>query len=120
LLASSSLYASCEQSSDHAGMRACLEKEETALFKKIRAEQKIILDRITAWDEEQPYKDRALKHFNSSVKNFDAYLKEQCEFDASSAVGGNAAGDMRFSCRIEIGQFYLQQLQKRADWFQSR
>jgi len=82
--------------------RQCLEQ----VFKQADADlydaEKKLRQALTKWQEDKPFKERALARFDKAVKSFRLYRYDACEFDASAAAGGNGAGDMRLECAIRL------------------
>jgi hypothetical protein len=64
--------------------------------------------------------ERSLKLFNLSTTAYARYRKFQCEHEASSAAGGNGAGDMRLSCQVLLDAAYLKSNQEKIDGFTGR
>jgi hypothetical protein len=117
LAAPISVLAACSDQSDHSLQRKCLEQKEAALSSHIRASEDIIRARISGWDQEPQYKSDALALFNSASEKFRSFMTAQCNFEASSAAGGNGAGDMRLGCRISLSERYLGSLKAQAARF---
>lgn len=107
-------------SSSHADERACWQKAAEESSALVRAAQDDLRKRIESWDEDADYRERTLVLFNESTQQFDRYRKAQCEFEASSAAGGNGAGDMRLSCQISLDEVYLRSVRVQSAWFQKR
>jgi hypothetical protein len=109
---------SCDALADHAGQRACLEKQAAASGSVVVAEH-ALSKRISAWDEDRAYRIKSLELLAMTARQFRIYRNAQCNFDASSTAGGNGAGDLRFKCQIALDDAYLKMLQERAVWFSS-
>jgi hypothetical protein len=52
-------------------------------------------------DDEVEVKNRILKNFDAATEQFKRYRTAQCEFEASSAAGGNGADDL--DCSVRYG-----------------
>ena len=115
LLASGPACASCEAPADHVEQRQCLGAAADRLTREIHQAQHLVRAGIAAWDVEPGDKARSLK----STRQFQIYKARQCEFEASSAAGGNGAGDMQLACGIRLMSAYLKDLEAQAALFPS-
>jgi hypothetical protein len=55
-------------------------------------------------DDEVEVKNRILKNFDAATEQFKRYRTAQCEFEASSAAGGNGADDIRLQCEVRLNR----------------
>ena len=118
-LASASPYCG-GRSSTHASERACWIKAEKKSKALVHSAQESLRKRIKSWDEDAESIERTLVLFDESTKKFSRYRHSQCEFEASTAAGGNGAGDMRLSCQIALDETYLRSLYKQSTPFSDR
>ena len=107
--------AECRWKSDvsHAEYRECLEREANQTNQEILATEQAIVARIRAADEEDGYKNQSIELLRTSGEAFRKYRTAQCEYEASTAAGGNGAGDLRLSCQIELDRAYIERLKER-------
>ena len=117
LLASWPALATCQAAIDHVEERRCAEQTVAHLSQEIGDVQRLVRERILAWEEDPLCKERALDLFEAAAKQFEIYRKKQCEFEASAAAGGNGAGDMQLDCQARLGAAYLKALKAQAGWF---
>lgn len=108
------------RSSSHASERACWVKAAEKSNALVRSAQVSLRERIKNWGEEAGSIERTLVLFDESAKRFNRYRQAQCEFAASTAAGGNGAGDMRLSCQITLNEAYLRSLHEQSVWFSGR
>ena len=108
------------RASSHASERACWIKAVEKSNALVHSAQESLRKRIKSWDEDAEYIERTLVLFDESTKRFSRYRQSQCEFEASSAAGGNGAGDMRLSCQIALDESYLRSLNEQSTWFSGR
>ena len=73
---------------------------------------------IKKWDQDQNYKDQSLSIFENSLKTFHSYLKSMCSFEASSAAGGNGAGDLYLFCEENLLREHIKRLAEQEKLFQ--
>ena len=66
--------------------------------------------RISSSNEDQLAKKRALAALDSAAVRFRQFKAAQCEFEASTAAGGNGAGDLRALCDIALDKVYIDRL----------
>jgi predicted outer membrane protein len=66
--------------------------------------------RISSSDEDASMKQRALEALQASADSFRRYRSKQCEFEASTAAGGNSAGDLRALCGIALDNAYIEHM----------
>ncbi|WP_081897415.1 lysozyme inhibitor LprI family protein [Massilia sp. BSC265] len=108
-----SATAGCGREKDHVDYRECLERK--ASQSRVELEQALALlgKRIDSWDEEFVYRRRAHAHLQQSFELFQRFRESHCQFEASLAAGGNAAGDMRLHCEAELNNQYATSLRSR-------
>ena len=107
--------AECRWTSDvsHAEYRECLESEANETNQEVLATEQAIAARIRAADEEESYKNQSIELLRISGEAFRKYRTAQCEYEASTAAGGNGAGDLRLRCQIELDKAYIERLKER-------
>jgi uncharacterized protein YecT (DUF1311 family) len=94
----------CASEVDHAVMRKCLEDAATRVSNElIKTENKMVAT-LQSCDEDQQWRDKAIERFKIATKAFRTYQKEQCDFESSTAAGGNAAGDLRAECIYRLAK----------------
>lgn len=108
------------RSSSHADERACWIKAAEKSNALVHTAQESLRQRIKNWDEEADYIKRTLSLFDESTKQFNRYRQSQCEFEASTAAGGNSADDMRLNCQIALDETCLRSLQGQSTKFSGR
>ena len=74
--------------------------------------QSDVSKRIAHMDDEAEVKNNILRHFRSATEQFHRYRTTQCEFEASSAAGGNGSGDLRLLCEVRLNREYIARLKK--------
>jgi uncharacterized protein YecT (DUF1311 family) len=100
----------CSGQADHAGLRACLEQRARAREARIAASERRVKEAISRWDQEQEYRDRSLTLLDASRRAYLAQRSATCEVEASTAAGGNSAGDIRLQCQERWDLKWLEQL----------
>ncbi len=103
----------CYAQYSHASQRECLTsraKESEARLEAAEASARSALLRAGQGTEERAL---AAQAFDKSVAEYRRYRSQQCEFVASLAFGGNAQGDRRLLCEIELNEGRIRQI--RAD-----
>ena len=91
----------------HGEQRQCLERIAAESRVKLEHARALLIKRIQTWDEEASYRQRTLTLLNQSYDRFKNYRNFQCEYEASTAAGGNGAGDMRLQCQIDLNAHYV-------------
>jgi hypothetical protein len=74
--------------------------------------------RIDGWDDEEKMRQKSRALLATSSSAFQSYKMAHCELDASSAAGGNGAGDLRLMCVIALNRQYIKKLNMEAQWFE--
>lgn len=115
--ASTSATEECANTASHAEQRACLEALAKQTAAEVAAAQDAVRERIANWDEEEQYKSKSRKLLADSNKHFAALRASQCDLEASSAAGGNGAGDLRLDCQIRLNRNYVAELKRRWGMF---
>jgi len=116
-LVSAAHAADCASASSHANQRACLERAAEKSAAAVDATEAAVRKRIAAWDEDAQFKQQSLSAFEDAAARFRQYESSQCEFEASSAAGGNGAGDIRLQCKLRLERAYVQDLKQHRSWF---
>lgn len=107
----------CAKAYSHVEQRHCLEVLAQKAETEVKNSQAQVLKRIENWDEDKNYKQESRKLLRESLARFKAFKRSQCELEASSAAGGNGAGDMRLDCQIRLDREYAAELQRRWGMF---
>ena len=94
----------CASSVDHATMRKCLEDSAKRANDELMSIEKKLIVSLKGWDQDEIWQDKAIRRLNAAANAFRAYQKQQCEFEASVAAGGNAAGDLRAECIYRLAK----------------
>ncbi|MFI4940273.1 MAG: lysozyme inhibitor LprI family protein [Burkholderiales bacterium] len=94
----------------HAEYRACLEAASKGSFAKIEAAEAWLRKRIADSDDKSEFKKSSLTLLQESASAYRQYRSSQCNFEASTAAGGNGAGDLRLICQGELDKNYLVRL----------
>ena len=94
----------------HSDYRACLEREVVQSNAQVDAEVEIARHRISSADEDTPPKQQALEALRVAYDSFKRYRTHQCEYEASTAAGGNSAGDLRALCEIALDKAYIEHM----------
>ena len=100
----------CAGTPSHSEQRACLGKLAATTAAEVALVQSDVSKRIAHLDEEAKVKDNMLRLFRAATEQFRRYRTTQCEFEASSAAGGNDAGDLRWQCAVRLNREYLARL----------
>jgi hypothetical protein len=122
LVASGSAVATkvCTGEPDHASERECLERQVAQSNARVTAAQAEMIKRIQAWDEDQSDKAETLRLFRTSIDRYSQYRAARCDFERSTAAGGNGAGDMGLECQIELDDDYIRSIGEQWTWFKAR
>lgn len=88
----------CASAVDHVSMRKCLEDAATRVNNELTKTENRLIASLESWDQDQNWKDKAIVGFKDASAAFRSFQKKQCDFEASTAAGGNAAGDLRLEC----------------------
>lgn len=94
----------CASAVDHATMRKCLGDAVTLANKELTNAETKLMAYLRHWDQDQLWIDKAIEDFKGSTTAFRTYQKKQCDFEASTAAGGNSAGDLRLECIYRLAQ----------------
>ena len=100
----------CAEQEPHAAQRACLEQRARARQERIALAERHVREAITRWDQEQQYRDRSATLLDASRRAYLAQRSAACEVEASTAAGGNSAGDLRLQCQERWDLKWLEQL----------
>lgn len=101
----------CFNVASHAETRACLEARAKDSALALTNAESALRSALLNWDQEQQYKTRSISKLDTASTQFQRYRKNQCEFDASLAAGGNAADDRRLLCYIALDEKQAAELQ---------
>jgi uncharacterized protein YecT (DUF1311 family) len=110
-LAVGSAAEQCFNLSSHAEARACLATRERESAAVVGRTEDAFRTALASWDQESSFRTRARANFDASAEAFRRYRAAQCELHASLAAGGNATGDRRLLCTIELNEQRAAQLQ---------
>ena len=96
--------------SSHANYTACLLRDASQSEKAVVAAESHARQRLSSSSEVASEKERALALLESAAASFRKFKAAQCEFESSTAAGGNAAGDLRVLCDIALDKAYMVRL----------
>jgi uncharacterized protein YecT (DUF1311 family) len=87
-----------------AELKACLAKKADHSQAKLDQAEKLVADKLSRWDEDAQYVDRARASLVAAEKSFVQFRKAQCDFMASLSGGaaGNASESLRLACIAEL------------------
>lgn len=102
----------CSGKESHVEMRACLQVQADTSSRELRDVEDKMRKSLRAWDQEPECIKRSTSEFDSSVKQFNRFRTQQCEFIASLAAGGNGQGDLRLSCIYELNEKRIIEIQQ--------
>lgn len=102
---------------DHVTYRACQQTKVDSAMRLVAKAEDQVRSAIRNWEEDENWVDQSLELFEKSVIAFRAYQAAVCEVDASSAAGGNGAGDMRLSCEENLAKERIQLLAAQRKYF---
>lgn len=102
----------CSSASDHAGQRSCLERLASQTASEVEAAEDAARMRIERSDEEPEYRKRSLELLEGVGRRFKEYRTTQCELAASTASGGNGAGDLRLLCEVRLNRAHTLELKE--------
>lgn len=88
----------CAETPSHSEQRACFVALAAKTASDVALVQSTMSKRITQLDDEAEVKNSILRHFHAAIEQYNNYRTAQCEFEASTAIGGNGAGDLRLLC----------------------
>jgi uncharacterized protein YecT (DUF1311 family) len=100
----------CYELSSEVEARDCLEQFDAQSRQKVDEVQKELLAALQRWDQEPAYRTASTDALRMANSRFEQFREAQCEYIASLAAGGNAAGDRRLLCRIEMNEQRARQL----------
>jgi uncharacterized protein YecT (DUF1311 family) len=107
----------CSRFVDEVTARRCAERAAQVAQEELRQAEDSVRIRIKQWDEDQNWKQRAIQQFERSVAAFRDFQTAACDFDASAAAGGNAAGQMRNVCLTRLAKERIRTLTEQRSWF---
>jgi len=88
----------CTSGIDHVPMRKCLDDAAKLVNNELTKTETKLITSLKSWDQDQDWRDKAIADFKDATNAFRSYQKKQCDFEASTAAGGNSAGDLRLEC----------------------
>lgn len=98
--------ATCSAEDSHAGQRECLARLAARTDAELAVLEAAIKTRIPQWEPEDQamdvYREEFDERLDAGIAAYRRYREAQCGMWASRAAGGNGAGDMRQSCRVEL------------------
>ncbi len=97
--------------SDHVGQSECLETKASTSEITLKSSESALLESISKRDEEPDDIATMKKTLRAGTASFRVYRDKECEFYASMAAGGNAAGDLRLACTATLNTKRAEQLQ---------
>jgi uncharacterized protein YecT (DUF1311 family) len=90
--------------------RACLERQ-VELSDLDMKQAEFSLRRVSKeWEKDPIYQNRTDQALSYSSELFERYKNAQCELQASLAAEGNAAGNRRLSCLVELNRRRINEL----------
>jgi Lysozyme inhibitor LprI len=92
----------CYALDGHADQRACLSEQAQHMEQQLEAQEAATRVALLRADQDKSGINRAVEAFDKSASEYKRYKLEQCEFVAALAFGGNAQGDRRLLCQIEL------------------
>jgi len=101
----------CYALDSHDSQRECLSSRAAQSETRLEAEEAFARSALLHADEDEADRARAVQALDKSAGEYRRYRKEQCEFVASLAFGGNAQEDRRLLCEIELNESRIRQLQ---------
>lgn len=104
----------CYKLQSHADVRVCLETQSNESAAGVAQAEDDFRSALARWDQELEYRARTRSNFDAAVLSFKSYREAQCEFQASLAAGGNAAGDQRLLCNIQLNGQRMAQVKAAA------
>jgi hypothetical protein len=109
----------CSSADGHAAERICLEAKATESTKLVALKEKQLLSAIAAWGDGADSQQKATSNrlARESSERFKEFRHSQCELYASTAAGGNGAGDMRAICVTKLNQDRMQSLVEQISLF---
>jgi hypothetical protein len=112
----------CANRDAHAGQRECLGRLAVRTDAEILRLEALLRARITDRDALDAgmasYERDPLAWLAQDVASYRRHRETRCELWASSAVGGNGAGDMRLSCRARLDRERMRELQLLSQAFE--
>ena len=102
--------ASCMAMAGHADQRECLEARAKIRDEQIATYEHHIQVAIQHWDEDYDYRAKTRLFFDSARQAWSSSRSATCELVASTAAGGNGAGDLRLQCQEKWDLIWLAQL----------
>jgi uncharacterized protein YecT (DUF1311 family) len=92
----------CSSTTGHADARDCLIRR-AAHAASLVADAERTFKTVLSTSAEDPIEiSRAVTAFERASQQYDRYRKDQCDFVAALALGGNGASDRRLLCQIEL------------------
>ena len=95
----------CWEGRDHAGMSACIETRAKAAASSLALAEKLAGEAIRASIDSSgfpSYRSDALAALKRSSAAFSKYVDDECGYEASLAVKGNASEDIRLACQVVL------------------
>lgn len=103
----------CWEGHDHAGMSACVAKRAKAAEQSLALAEKLASDSIRA-SMDSPgfptYRRDALAALKRSSAAFAKYVDDECSYEASLTIRGNASEDIRLACQIVLKEERIERL----------
>ena len=94
----------CASAVDHVAMRKCLEDAAALAKNELTKTETKLMASLNNWDQDQHWREKAIADFKDATTAFRAYQKKLCDFEASTAAGGNSAGDLRLECIYRLAK----------------
>ena len=106
------LLSACNAGGSHAEQRKCLELKASESLVTLNSAEKSLIQKLRKVDQEPGVKQRAVAAAQEDAQAFVTYARKHCEAFASLAYGGNAQGDRRLACKIELNNARTRLLSK--------
>lgn len=108
-------FAGCEwrEGLSHSEYRQCLVAEDSRSVAEIVCAENALRLLISSLDEED-WKRRSAELLESSINSFKKFRLDFCEFEAATAAGGNASGDLRLLCSARLNRDFARRLGERG------
>jgi uncharacterized protein YecT (DUF1311 family) len=105
----------CGQLASHIETRDCLEQMEALSRRTLGEAQKELASNLQRWNQEPEYRKASTDALRLANASFEQFRDAQCDYVASLAAGGNAAGDRRYLCQIELNDQRARHLKAEID-----
>jgi hypothetical protein len=94
--------AACYANAGHADARDCLAARAAEAGSRLKNAEYTFKDGLAKSSADPAEITRAVTAFNLASQQYQRYRKDQCDFVATLAFGGNGGSDRRLLCQIEL------------------